>query len=366
MKVSKLSVNKTTASYASITLLLICLIAILCFLFRDSFKADEALFANDGPLGVLKSEGMKVPGVLTGFWMDLYWLGMNGSTAPTSITYMVLWLLGPIGFAKFYGPITLLLLGICAWTFFRTLKLPIGMCIVASLAAALNTNFFSNTCWGLGTRSLSLAAVFLALAALNSRVGRACPRAEISGDIPSSGGSRARSPYVPWLNAALAGLAVGLGVIEGADNGVIFSFFVAAFVLFQAFVENDTFTKKILSSTRSIIVAVFAGLIACQVLIPLVGIASKGSASIAAPAEKKTLKEEWGFATQWSLPPLESFRVIIPGLYGYRMDTPDGGQYWGRVGEAPGIPEAFRRSSGAGEYAGVLVVLVGIWALVQS
>ncbi len=322
---------------------MLCLAAILSFLFRDSLRPEEALFANDGPLGVLRSAAMKMPSVITGFWMDLYWIGMNGSTAPIGVTYGLLWLLGPIGFAKFYAPITLLLLGICAWTFFRTLKLPRGLCIVTSLAAALNMNFFSNTCWGLGTRSLTLASVFLALAALNTR----------------RLGNR-------WLNAALAGFAVGMAVIEGSDNGVIFSFFVAAFVLFQSFVENETLVKRLASSARLALVAVCAGLIAFQVLIPLLGIASKGSSSIVSPQEPKNPAVQWAFATQWSLPPLESLRVIIPGLYGYLMSTPDGGEYWGRVGEAPSAPEAFPRSSGAGEYAGVLVVLVGIWALVQS
>ena len=260
MNVTTPSKNQRQQSSGPVLVLLLCLTAVLAFLFKDSFKADQVLFANDGPLGVLKSAGMKMPGILTGSWMDLYWLGMNGSTAPVSVTYLVLWLLGPIGFAKFYGPITLLLLGICAWMFFRTLKLSNGLCIVASLAAALNMNFFSNTCWGLGTRSLTLAAVFLALAALNTR----------------RFGNR-------WLNAALAGLAVGLGVIEGADNGVIFSFFVAAYVLFQALVEESTVPGKVLGVTRVGIVALFAGFIAFQVLVPLVGIASKGSASITAP-----------------------------------------------------------------------------------
>src|SRR2546421_4058019 len=185
---STLSQSAEPRSWRGFPLVLFFLIAILGFLFKDSFKADDVLFANDGPLGVLKSAGMRLPAAFTGFWMDLYWLGMNGSTAPTSVTYLVLWLLGPIGFAKFYGPIVMILLGVGAWAFFRTLKLSNAMCIVASLAAALNMNFFSNTCWGLGTRSTALAATFLALAALNTR----------------RIGNR-------WLNAALAGVAGGGG-----------------------------------------------------------------------------------------------------------------------------------------------------------
>src|SRR5438105_68532 len=200
------SKSKSGTSKLGILLLVLCLMGILAFLFRDILKPGEVLFANDGPLGVLKSNALKIPDALTGFWMDLCWVGMNGSAAPVSLTYALLWFLGPVGFAKFYAPLTLLILGVAAWTFFRTIRLPTGMCVVAALAAALNMNFFSNTCWGLGTRSLTLASVFLALAALNMR----------------------RSVN-PWLRAALAGLAVGMGVIEGADNGVIFSLFVAAF-----------------------------------------------------------------------------------------------------------------------------------------
>ncbi|HXG46933.1 MAG TPA: hypothetical protein VNO52_04860, partial [Methylomirabilota bacterium] len=112
------------------------------------------------------------------------------------------------------------------------------------------------------------------------------------------------------------------------------------------------------------LVAIFAGFIATQSLISLVGLAAK--TSVTAETDPQTKEEKWAFATQWSLPPLEMLRVIVPGLYGYRMDTPDGGSYWGRVGEAPGNAEAFRRYSGAGEYAGVLVVLLAAWAVAGS
>src|SRR2546423_15180241 len=116
MNLFSLSKSKGMRPKFEILVLLVFLLGILGFLFRNSFKPEDVLFANDGPLGVLKSNALKIPDALTGFWMDLYWVGMNGSAAPTSITYVILWLLGPIGFAKFYGPITLLLLGICAWT----------------------------------------------------------------------------------------------------------------------------------------------------------------------------------------------------------------------------------------------------------
>jgi hypothetical protein len=80
--------------------------------------------------------------------------------------------------------------------------------------------------------------------------------------------------------------------------------------------------------------------------------------------DEATKEARWNEATQWSLPKLETLRVIIPGLFGYRMDTPDGGNYWGRVGETPGHPGT--RHSGSGVYGGVLVAVVAFWAMLQA
>ena len=314
------------------------LIVVMAFLFQDSFKSGQVHFANDGPLGVMMSHALELPQMFKGFWMDLYWLGINGKYATVSVTYGITWLLGPVGFAKFYDPICQVILGLCAWAFFRSLGLRTALSTVGALAAALNMNFFSHTCWGLGTRSLTLAAMFLALAALTTR----------------RAGNR-------WMNAILAGLCVGLGVIEGADNGAIFSLFIAAFVVFQALVEEETVVAKVKSATRVVLVAVFAGLIAAQVMITLLGIASS-TGSVAKQQDQQSPEARWDFATQWSLPKLETLRVAIPGMFGYRMDTAEGGAYWGRVGEAPSNPAAMPRYSGAGEYAGVMVLLVAAWA----
>jgi hypothetical protein len=294
---------------------------------------------------VLKSAALSMPEVLTGYWMEGSWIGANGGTSPLGLTYLLLWLLGPLGFAKFYAPLTLLILGGSAWIFFRTLKLSPALCTVGALAAALNMNYFSNTCWGLGTRSLALAGVFLALAALSARhVGHR------------------------WLNAALAGLALGWSVIEGADNGAIFSLYVAAFVVFQAWAQEASWGRRVLSAARLVLVAACAAFIAAQVLVTLVNF---GITSVAGMQQDTQTKEErWGWATQWSLPKIETLRVIIPGLYGYRMDTAKGGQYWGGVGQdprwEPDKPQFLARYSGAGEYAGVLVVLVAAWALAEG
>src|SRR5205814_6459558 len=69
---------------------------------------------------------------------------------------------------------------------------------------------------------------------------------------------------------------------------------------------------------------------------------------------------------------------VVSGLFGYRMDSPGGANYWGSVGRDPAWdrfiangrvgpePNAFIRYSGGGIYAGVLVVLVALWAVFHS
>jgi hypothetical protein len=330
--------------WVGLLMLLACLGVILSVLFRESFDPNKVAFSNDGPLGVQQSAALTTPAIFKGIWLDLFWIGDTGGHAFADVTLGLLWLLGPVGYAKFYEPTSLLLLGICAWVFFRTLKLNPFLCVVGAIAAALNTNIFSHACWGLGSRAITLALVFLALAALNARrVGR------------------------PWLNAILAGLAVGMSVVEGADNGAIFSLFVAAYVVVQSFIEGTSLANRVAKSFRLVLVAGFALFIAAQGLISILSLAQKGAVS--AQDDPEARERKWTFATQWSLPPAETLRVIIPGLFGYRVDAPPDKSetvYWGRVGEYAPNPELGRRSSGTGEYAGLLVVLLALWAVATS
>ena len=64
-------------------LFLISLVGILGFLFADSFKPEQVLFANDGPLGAAMARWVALPEIFSGAWLDLNWLGSNaGSASP--------------------------------------------------------------------------------------------------------------------------------------------------------------------------------------------------------------------------------------------------------------------------------------------
>ncbi|HVU09171.1 MAG TPA: hypothetical protein VHG89_11575 [Verrucomicrobiae bacterium] len=336
----------------------ILLFAILGLLFAKSFIPDYVHFSNDGPLGQQNTEWSKLPGSIWGTWDDLNSIGVNAGSFPPSVVTLIRWLLGAVGYAKFLVPVALFILGIGAWTFFRQLKLSPQAAALGALATILNSVFFSDACWGLGSHSIAFGMDFLALALVV-----------------------ANSPTTLWqirlTRIVLAGFAVGINVVEAADIGAIFSLLIAVFVLFRSFTENGSIPRKVSRGIGQIIViAFFAGFIAWQTIVSLVG--TQISGIVGAQQDEATKAARWGFATQWSFPKVETLGIVVPGLFGYRMDTPDGGSYWGAVGRdlawdrffakqgpQPDPQQQFLRFSGTGSYAGILVLLVAAWTIAQ-
>ncbi len=320
--------------------LLLALGAVLLALFARSSSPGQILFSSDGPLGANAAAYAALPEAFRGMWQDLNWVGGHAGSAFPSLTYGLLWGLGPLWFAKLYAPISLLVLGAAAGVFFRQLGLRPVVCVLGGLAAALNSDFFSYACWGLGTHALAVAATFLALAALVTPVTQR-----------------------EWLKGLLAGAAVGLAVMEGFDSGAILSLYVAAFCLLLAWQRPGPAGRRLLGGAlQTALVAAVAAWVAAQALTILVGTQVRGVVGMQQDAE--TRQRRWNEATMWSLPKIETLRTVVPGLFGYRMYARDGSDYWGRVGEMPGVPGT--RHSGAGHYAGIWVVLLAAWALAQA
>jgi hypothetical protein len=334
------------------------LAVILGLLFWKSFLPGYVHFSNDSPLSQQTAAWLKVS--ITGFWDDLNSIGFNAGGFPPNISEFIQLVAGPVGFAKFYAPIALLILGIGAWTFFRQLKLTPLAATLGALAAALTSTFFSDACWGTATHQIAFGLDFLALALIVSN-----------------------SPTTPWFlrwtRLALAGLAVGMNVMEAVDIGAIFSVFVALFTLVHSIVEGGPgpVMKKIGRGVgRIAVIALFAMFLATQILVSLVQTQIEGI--VGTQQDTETKAKHWDFATEWSLPKIETLGIAVPGLFGYRMDSPSGGNYWGAVGRDPAWdryfadggqgapPQGFQRFNGTGNYAGALVILVALWTIAQS
>lgn len=309
------------------------------WLFHDSFHQPLVLFANDGPLGANVSQAEVVLQTFSGLWRPLNWLGGQDPSSQPDLTMALFVGLGnPVFFAKFYAPLALVLLGVggCFFAKRTGFHWPVGLLVAA--AAALNTNPLSYACWGLPPKALALGCTLAALGLLQ-------------------GGFQAG--WRGWLRVLLAGLCVGLNVVEGADVGAILSLYVAAYAAWQIVAEpGGKAANALRGAGRLALVALCAGWIAAHALASLVGTQIQGVSGM--QQSKESREQRWEFATAWSLPPTETLRIVVPGLYGYRMDTPDGGAYWGAVGPS-GTPQG--RFSGDGQYAGVLVVLVAAFAV---
>ena len=365
--------NKAAAAPSRLSLFIyppLLMLAILSVLFWRSFHPDFVHFANDGPLGQQAAAQSSLPEDFTGAWSDLNDVGSNSGSYPLTLFFMIRCALGAVGFSKFFAPLALFILGLGAWTFFRQLKLSPLAAILGALAAMLNSTFFASACWGVASQQTALGMDFLALALIVANTGET-------------------SWLIRWTRLALAGLCVGLNVMEAADIGAIYSMFIAAFVFYKTLTDGDgsAAVRVARGVGRVTVLALFAGFIAFQTVLSLVGTNIQGVAGTAQDAETKA--QHWDWATQWSLPKKETLGLIIPGLFGYKMDTPrdmmpqvqsaySGGAYWGAVGRDPGLdrfldaggqgtpPSGFMRFTGGGNYSGILVLLLAAWAVAQS
>jgi len=358
-------------------LLALLLVGVLSLLLGGGWMPGRTLFSNDGPLGRLVSECHQLPGRFFGCWQDLNSVGYREGAAVPNVSYGLQWLLGPVWFSKLYAPLALLLLGVSAWFLFRRWRLAPTACLLGALAATLNSTFFSATCWGVAAHAITVGMSFLALGLLAEEA----------------------APY-RWLRVALAGLALGMGVAEGADIGAFFSLLVAAFAIYQAWVMEaprvgaiPTLTAVGGCQTRVMGMPSLRHLGDGLARVALLGLCAAALAAssvaellvtnvegVVATDSEDTRSEpaRWDWATQWSLPKAEALGLVVPGLFGYLLNTPEGGSYWGAIGRHPSWdrylasarqgppPQAFLRYVGGGSYVGIPVVLVALWAVMQS
>src|SRR5262249_53397881 len=141
-----------------------------------------------------------------------------------------------------------------AWLLLRQFGFASMTSILGGLAAGLNMHFFSAACWGLGTWNICCAMIFLALAAM------------VSPGIRQT-----------WIKAALAGLAIGMSVMEGFDSGAILSVFAGVFLLFWCLIsESNPVKGAVKGAGMGVVLVLFSVLIAASTLSTLVGTQIKG------------------------------------------------------------------------------------------
>lgn len=346
------------------------LAGILALLFWRSFLPDYVHFSNDSPLGQYATDWSQLPGAFTGAWSDLNEAGFNAGFWPVEISQCIRWLVGTVSYAKFLPPIALFIMGLGGWCFFRQLKLSHLASSLGALALVLNTTFFAGACWGVASQEIAFGMTFMAMAL-------------------AAANTNTTPGLIRWTRLALAGICVGMNVMEGADIGALCSIVAAGFIFYKAVMEGEGgLVASVLSGIgRVTVVAIFAGFLATQTIVSLVSTQIEGVAGASQDTQAKA--QQWDFATQWSLPKTETLGLLVPGLFGYKMDTPNnmmpalqpayqGGVYWGGIGRSPALdrwldggsqgpqPSGFMRFSGGSNYCGILVWLLAAWTVAQS
>jgi hypothetical protein len=384
--------KKWNGSFWLLLLLLGGTLAVLC---RQGFRPYEVFWANDLPLGALVESSSRLPSSFFGSWSDFYWLGGPNVAFPPNLSNMCMAILSPEHHLKFDVPLSMFFLGFGAWFLFRQLRFSPMACVLGGLGAGLNMHYFSNACWGLPQWCVCGGLIFTALGIL------------VSPNIENL-----------WIKAVLAGLSTGMAVMEGFDVGAILSIYVAVFVVFR-FMSTESDPAKAAGKTIyvGVVLVVSAFLISLSTIHTLIGTQITGTATVGQTEAEK--RDAWDKNTQWSVPKVETLRMIIPGLFGYRLDmyttsTNPSAYYWGSVAEDPHIVELEsldpqvrsngiaslpvsgdtriqikaildghdkaqqenvldfiksqlqRRHTGNGEYTGVLVCLLALFALANA
>jgi len=380
--------KRFNGSFLLLLLLLGGTLAVLC---REGFRPYEVFWANDVSLGALMESSSRLPGAIFACWGDYWGLGGQSFAYPPNLSILCTALLSPVLYIKLCVPLSMLFLGFGAWFFFRQLRFAPMVCVVGGLGAGLNMHYFSNACWGLPQWDVCAGMVFIALGILVSSAIRPL-----------------------WVKGVLAGLSTGMAVMQGFDVGAILSIYVGIFLAFLYLTEEEEASLRV-SKTLWVgaLVVLSAILISLSTIYTLVATQLKGTGNAGLSENDKAAN--WGFTTQWSIPKLESLRVIIPGVFGYRMQeyttSPNKSDvYWGRIGEDPhvqdlessnpqvrtnaaasiGIPPQYqsifagddvktreglldqikaqlqRRHTGNGEYAGILVCLLAVFGLANA
>jgi hypothetical protein len=87
-------------------LLVTALLAVtILLLFHKAVLPGNTLFSNDGPLGSQMSASHRMPEGFKGGWQDLNSLGFREFGGVPGVTFVSLWLLGPLGYSKLHAPL---------------------------------------------------------------------------------------------------------------------------------------------------------------------------------------------------------------------------------------------------------------------
>ena len=306
--------------------------------FHAVLLSPHPVIANDSPTANIMigqrwaSEGRTV------LWLTDGYLGRNGGVVTYGITTpLQRWL--P---ARYYNTVLFSLLTFLVGLGGYLFCLALGLCPLAAFTGAcalmLSGDFITSVFSGHGGKFVMW--VFLLFAVWLLTVG-----------ISKRG----------LLALFWCGVCGGIGVSGQLDIGMILMLFIAAWAVFL--IWQTRAQGRWVRLSAGLAAAVVAGcLYSATTIVSLLGLANQASTSVS--QETRVPEEQWNWATQWSLPKIETLTLIAPGFFGFGHlpDSP----YWGSIGQDANWPErhmGFPRFSISTQGMGVVVIALAVCAL---
>lgn len=291
-------------------------------------QTDAVLAFNDGSVETGLSPMFRFPQALLRIWDNQFFFGSGSRQYWLSVHALNESLLGPHA-ARREGVVAILVL--CALAGYWSLRqfrirpaaaaFAAGVCMLSGLS-------FSFAVAGLYVRPIAVACAALALGFAER--------------------GRSRDGLRDYL---LAGGFVGLGISEVPDVGAFLAITVAGVVAVRH-VQAFGWTRRHL--VRLLLRE--AALALCALLLAWQTVTTISATTIQGVTQGESREQRFAWATQWSIPPAETWDLVAGTYFGTSMANPDM-PYWGRIGRSEGwerTHQGYRNFRMSAWYAGAI------------
>lgn len=291
-------------------------------------QPGAVLAFNDGGIEVGLSPIYHFPAALLRIWDNQFFFGSGQKQHWLSVHALNESLSGAYE-ARRFGVVAILVCCGLAWYWsLRQFRVRRGVAAFAAGASMLSGLSFSFAVAGLYVRPIAVA--FCALAVGLAERGRL-----------RNG----------WLDFVLAGGCIGLAVSEVPDVGAFCAMTAGIMIGCRHLAVCGWSGRSILTlAMRGALIVAMAILLAWQTLVNV------SSTTIQGVKQGESDSDRYAWATQWSIPPVETWDIVAGSYFGTTMANPDL-PYWGGIGRSEGwerTHQGYRNFRMSAWYAGVL------------
>ena len=314
-------------------------IALAAITFRCAWGSDMVFSASDLNIGRLAFIKNYLPEFLTGFFTDKPILG-NASFS-YRVFNIVLAVMPLIFFANVFYGLVLVFGSVSLVWFLRIWKR--GW--VASIFGALVAFWFNSILLAAGGHAYKMEVLAFSVLSL-------CwiEKAIRSVSIRQSTGF-----------SLLAGISIGIMVLEQQDVALLAGLFVGSYAVFRLVQVHGRVVQRWLAVLLPI--AVVALLLSGSTVLRSYERNIAGAASVQEDGDTK-----WNYITQWSMVPSEWPELVALGWSGWSSGNPKG-PYWGKLGQSAeweSTKQGFRNFKLTSNYFGIIPFLLGGFGLAMA